>query len=464
MGSREEAKCSFSALIAADTLIALAALAGLAFSLAVLFPGQYGFDSAYQLWQARTGMFSNITPVPMMAVWSALLNIFNSPASLLCLNLTMFWAGIGLCFRAMRVPVWLKVSGILVVGLNPLSLVEMAHLLSDAHMTAVMLLGVGLMAQTLRGGSRSALTAACLLLVYAGTIRQNALVAIIPFGPLALLALRPENHMGKRLAMAAMLVAGVSCGILATTLDRVLVTERHIVWPMLALWDLAAISVRTDELQLPPFTHGDGMSVDELRETGAFNPVSATYLFSSSRSGVNDGFTKPYTADQRSRIGKAWWAAVADHPVAYLAHRAQTATLLFGKQSGAPHGMPYIQARMRYLDNPPLPEPWLAQAQQRLYRLANRLTRTWLFSALPYVVINAIALMLAWRKRREMQAAIAVATSCSALIYAASFLLLAPSAELRYLTWPIVAAVPALAFALSSRFVSNSGPDDPAQE
>jgi hypothetical protein len=425
-------------------------VAGFAIALALLYPGQYPFDSAYQLWQARTGTFSNITPVPMIWIWSLLLRVFGNPASLLCLNLAMFWTGLGLCFHVLRAPQSLKIAGILLAGLNPLALVQMAHLLSDAHMTAVMILGMGLIAQNLRSGSRAMLMAACILFIYAGTIRQNALAAIIPLGPLALYAFQSREHIGKKAILASMIVAGVVTAMAATTFDRLLATERHTVWPILALWDLAAISVATDQLLLPPFTHGEGLSVEELRETGAFNPISTTYLFSHSKSGINDGFDSPYSTEQQWKLAQAWWTAAREHPTAYLAHRARTASLLFGRQSATPQGMPYFEARWSYADNPPLPEPWLASAQQQLYRLAHRLTSTWLFSALPFVLVEAVALLLAWRRRTEPHAALAIGIASSALLYAASFLVLAPSAELRYLTWPIMAAVPAIALALSS--------------
>jgi hypothetical protein len=435
-------------------------VAGFAIALALLYPGQYPFDSAYQFWQARSGTFSNITPVAMIWVWSLLLKVFGNPASLLCLNLAMFWTGLGLCFHVLRAPQWLKIVGILLVGLNPLALVQMAHLLSDAHMTAVMFLGMGLIAQNLRTGSRAMLVAACMLFIYAGMIRQNALAAIIPLGALALYAFRSREHIAKRAIVLSMLVAGGLTAMAATTFDRTIATERHTVWPILALWDLAAISVATDQLLLPPFTHGERLSVEELRETGAFNPISTTYLFSHSTSGIRDGFDSAYSTDQQWKLAMAWGRAVGQHPLAYLAHRARTASLLFGRQSRVPVGMPYFQGRWSFADNPPLPEPWLASAQQQLYRLADRLTSTWLFSALPFVLVELIALMLAWRRRPDPHAALAIGIASSALVYAASFLVLAPSAELRYLTWPIMAAVPAIALALSARAgqATNPGP------
>ena len=279
---------------------------GFGISLALLYPGQYSFDSAFQFWQARSGEFYNITPVPMLWVWSQLLRAFDNPASLLVLNLTMFWTGIGLCFHAMPAPPLFRVVGVIVCGLNPLAVAMMAQLLSDPHMSAVMILAVGLLAQSVvRRGSLS-IWIAWILILYAGSIRQNALVAVIPLGVLAVAAMRMPREMTARTALAALISTVLLTMAFAFGLDRVIAVERRPLWPMLALWDLAAVSVATGELLLPPFTHGGGLSVDELRETRAFDPVSTTALFERSRSGIGSGLNRPDSRDQRSAIARAW--------------------------------------------------------------------------------------------------------------------------------------------------------------
>lgn len=448
-------------------------VAGFAASALVLYPGQYPFDSAWQLWQARTGVFNDTSPVTMTALWSLLLRAGSDPSSLLILNLALFWAGLGLCAAAVTRMAWLRVAVLAVLGLGPLVLVEMAQLLTDAHLAAVLTFATGLSAWGLSSRRRVPLLAACAALVYAGCIRHNAAIAVLPFGGIAAQALfrggiprRSGSHAserdGRRQAVrdwlpacgAAVLVAAASV-VLGTGLDRMLVRERAVVWPSLALWDLAAVSVASGSMLLPPFTRGPDLTASELVATGAFDPASNTLLYQRSHSGVRDGLGEPYSAPQLRELRRAWIAAVVQHPVAYLRHRWRTTWLLIGRHRGPVQGVAYFAVRVPYRDNPPLPAPVAAGAQRELYAVAATLASGWSFAALPYLGAALAALVVGTFRRATGR--VAIAAAASAILYALPLGLLAPGAELRYLTWPIVAGPLALVLALSSRIASRSG-------
>ncbi|HMA30395.1 MAG TPA: hypothetical protein VKT00_01130 [Casimicrobiaceae bacterium] len=429
----------------------LLAVAGALATIVVLYPGQYSFDSAYQLWQARSHRFNDVSPVAMTALWSALLDVAHDPALLLGVNLTMFWTGIALCAAEVSDSTWLRAVLVVALGIGPLTLVEMAQLLSDAHLAAVMTLATGLAARSVGSVRRASAWGCMLLLVYAGCVRHNAVVAIVPYGAMALRALRPtRSHDWRGMALGAVALGALSL-VTGSALDRALAVERASVWPSIALWDLAAISVDRGTLLLPAFTHGAGLTVDELRRTGAFDPTSNTLLYQRAPSGVRDGLTDPYSSAERRVLGAAWLGAVLRYPGAYLRHRLRTAWLLVGRHRGDVQGSAYVVARTAFRDNPPLPQPWALAAQARFYALANALTPSWLFAALPYLLSSALALTVGWMRRERPTAALALTLASSALLYAATFVLFAPGAELRYLTWPIVAGPLALAFALSGR-------------
>jgi hypothetical protein len=220
------------------------------------------------------------------------------------------------------------------------------------------------------------------------------------------------------------------------------------VWPTIALWDLAAVSVDTGTLLLPPYTHGPGLSVDELRTTGAFDPTANTFLFEASRSGMRDGLLEPYTAEQLRSLRRSWIEAMIHHPAAYLRHRLRTFRLLVGLHRGPTQGVAYFVSRMRYRDNPPIPPAIDQRLQDRFYASASALRASWIFSALPYLMLSLVAVIVGWRHRREPLPRLAAAFAAGALLYAAALLPLAPAADLRYLTWPIVAGPLMLALAL----------------
>lgn len=420
-------------------------------TIAVLYPGQYPSDSAYQLWQARSRQFAVASPVAMIAVWAVLLDAGANPALLLCLNVAAFWIGLALCVVAISGNSLIRVALLLAIGMTPLVLVEMAHLLTDAHLAAVLVLATGFAAQALTTGTRAALPACILMLVYAGCVRHNALIAILPYGALIASTLIPERARGRVAAMAGAAALAIVSASVAFVLDRTLVIHRVTVWPTIALWDLAAISVDRRTLLLPPFTHGPGMTVDELSETGAFDPAANTFLFQKSHSGMRDGLLDPYTPAQLRELRAAWIDAVRRFPAAYARHRLRTFRLLIGPHRGDVQGIAYFVARVQYRDNPPLPAPLAPELHDAFYRFAGTLRPGWLFSALPYLALGAVAWIVAWRRRSRPAAQLALAVASAALLYAIGFLPLAPAADLRYLTWTIVAGPLALALALSRR-------------
>ena len=444
----------------ARTIALVAPVAGLVAAALVLHPGQYSFDSAYQLWQARSGAFNDTSPVAMTALWSLLLRIGGNPAALLWLNLAMVWVGLGLAVATITRSAWWRFVLLAVLGFAPLSLVEMAQLLSDAHLAAVMTLATGLAAWGVSAQRRTPLLAACAALVWAGCVRHNAPIAILPFGGIAAQALRPARTgsapdavRGWGAACAAAIALCVVSVALSAAIDRALTREHATVWPSLALWDLAAISVASNAMLLPAFTRGAGLTPRELVDTGAFDPASNTLLYQKSRSGVRDGLGEPYSPPQLRALRRAWLAAVADHPYAYVAHRLCTLWLLIGPHRGSVQGVAYYEARTAFRDNPPLPEPVAPHAQRRVYAIAAALKPTWWFAGATYLAASLLAIAMA--KWRRASGRVAIAVGVSAIVYTLPLVLLAPGAELRYLTWPIVAGPLALLFALASRDVAD---------
>jgi hypothetical protein len=136
---------------------------------------------------------------------------------------------------------------------------------------------------------------------------------------------------------------------------------------------------------------------------------------------------------------------------AYQLWQARSGQFGNGSHRGDVRSVAYFDARAPYRDNPPLPGPLAPGAQAAFYTLAGALSSGWMFSALPCLALGVAAWIVAWRRRNRINARVALAVSSAALLYAAGYLPLAPAADLRYLTWPIVAGPLALAFALSRR-------------
>lgn len=433
-------------------LIAGVALLGFLLSVALLYPGQFPFDSAYQLWQARTGQFSNLSPVTMPAVWAVLLKFSDDPASLLIANLALFWLGSTLHGMALNAALWIRLLVTTLPGLWIPNLPQLAHLLSDTHLAGVLMLASGSLAFTIASRRKHFLWLAVIALIHAGSIRHNAILAMMPLGfVVCSLLLADRQQLGTARTVFACLALCAASMLSGFVLDRNLVRERVTVWPTVALWDIAAVSVDSGELLLPRFTHGEDLTIDELVETAAFDPTSNTALFSKTRSGMRSGLHDAFDDNEIKALRGAWLSAVIDHPFAYLSHRLRTLHLLTSRRGDENPSAAYYINRISYRDNPELPIPWMPLAQKKLYEVAERLQTTWAFSAQPYLLTGAIAFIIGWRRRETRMRPLVLALSASALLYAASFFLLAPSAELRYLTWPMIAGPLALGLLLERR-------------
>jgi len=224
------------------------------------------------------------------------------------------------------------------------------------------------------------------------------------------------------------------------------VDRRVPLWPPLAVFDLAAISIATDQLLLPRYSVGDGMDVDELAE--AFRPWAVNPLLENTRHGIHEPLA-PWSDSELAGLRKAWFTAIVSYPRKYLRHRATVTAALVGTQSiELPSTLTFVDAEFQYRDNPAI-APNTSVLHRVLMRLAERLRDTPALAAWPYLLLGVAVAPFAWRRRDQPSAKIALVMLVSAALYALPLSLLAPSAERRYLLWPCAAALVALVLALS---------------
>jgi hypothetical protein len=284
------------------------------------------------------------------------------------------------------------------------------------------------------------------------------LPAIVPLlGWAASLVLRPPGAGWRRVGLAVALLG------LVVASGRVLDagTQRRIpLWPSLAQFDLAAISVASGTLYLPPFMHGPALDPDDLAQ--AFRPWSNTPMLHGTRAGMRDPFEPGFDAAQLEVLRHAWLDAIRREPSAWFAHRWALTRALFGTHAPDwPLALVYVDAEAAYRDNPPLRDNDGA-VHRAVYKLAPRLVATPWLAAWPCLVLGLVAAPMAWRQRASLGGRIAVVLLASAWLYALPLTLFAPAAELRYLGWPCVASLLAFAaclFVWSSARTARLAPD-----
>ena len=427
----------------------LAALAGLAFVLLAFWPGYLSWDSAYQWWQARSGELDPTHPPVMVRFWQASRALLPDPGGMLLLPLVLWWSALALFADALGGRPWRRVATVLLIGLWPPLLALQPHLWKDVWMCALFALAVACLAQDLRSARRGWRIAALVALVFACAFRFNALPAALPL--LAWIAWREWPGRPLRVAVATLALAfGVQLG--AGALNHVPDGRDIAVWPSVAMWDIAAVSIAEDRLLFPPDWVAPDLTVDDLRRD--FQPYVNVPSFHSGQLRLN--YYYDYTPEQFAQLRAAWLSLPREHAAAYAAHRATVTAFLFGlRQGDHPDSLVLLPGVVAYKDNPATVRNEGA-LNRWLQPVLDGLVDTVLFAAWPYLLVSLLLSGLALKHRRSPTRALAGTVAASSLMLALPLVLLSPSSDFRYLAWCLLAT--GLAIALYGSHRSPSPP------
>jgi hypothetical protein len=424
--------------------------AAFALSVAVLFPGWMSYDSSFQFWQVRTGEFSNLSPVVMTALWSVVHAVAPRPSALFLLHQAAYWTGIVLLALALWRGAAARAAFIVVAGFVPPVFVILGHLWTDASLIAALSLAFGLTVTGLVRRQRWSLALALPAILYAGAVRHNSLLAIMPLAALwahAWLRSGADGHVTAPVRSRRAKLAGIALLLVFASfaggraLDQALARERVSTWALVALWDLAAISLDSQQLVIPDFARTSETGFENLRER--FSPYTCVPLFNGPgrvRHGLEG---EEFDAEELAKLRRAWLAAITAHPGPYLWHRIVVAKKLFGSYRGHAEGLFFVPTTVAYRDNPP-GEAALTGWRDRLVEGVRR-ARGWvIFTPAVYLVIAFAAAALGWRRRNELAGQVALAFAGSGLLLVLPLVVAAPGTELRYCGWLFTASVVAL--------------------
>lgn len=430
--------------------LAAIAAAGIAFFAACYYPGAMSLDSAVIWAQARGAPSTNIYGAGLRWLWRLTDPVWAGPAPLFLIQLALFWSGLALIARTLDAGLAARIAFVLAAAFAPVVFVLLAHVWSDVMLLATLTFAVGALLRWRDGDRAGWLAAFWLSLVFAAVLRHNVLCAIVPliaYGLWLALKSRAISPARKRIALILGTVV-LGFGLHAVgALSAQSAQRRYTLWPAIAMWDLAAISIDADQMLLPPATRKPELTLNDLR--AAYVPYSNVPVFTATQGRVIGPFF--LTGDPvKTTLREAWLDAVFDHPAAYLAHRWRLTRTLFGtKPRDWPHELVYVDDETAFGSNPPVAanrSAWHAAA----IRAAEALRDTPALAPWPYLVLGLAAVVVAWRRRAHANAQAALAVLASGFAYAAPLPLIAPSAELRYLGWSCLAAVIGAGLALSA--------------
>jgi hypothetical protein len=309
-----------------------------------------------------------------------------------------------------------------------------AHLWTDAELIAVLSTASALLLLALMRQVRPALWLALPLLIYAGQVRHNAMPALIP-----LLLLWAHCHATidrTGIALLSRRIILMALGLFALTigterlLDRVVVKQRVSVATIVMLFDLVAISLETGEQLVPVYVAYEGqITLAELADK--YSPLNSVPLFQDPKALRDFG----YTGEERKDIRRRWLAAIAAHPAAYLQHRAEVATKLFGGYGNdRPAALAYVPTVVAYADNPPI-RPNEGRLNAWVMGTYQAAAATWISAPVTYALLALAVLLAAWPRRHSALGRYSLALAASGLAYIAPLIFIAASAELRYSGW-----------------------------
>jgi hypothetical protein len=424
----------------------LAALLGLALMLWLAWPGFFTYDSAFQLAQARGLMPVDDANPPLMAmVWRGLDRLWAYPGALFALISVGYWFALAaLVWRLFERTAW-RWSVFALLALWPPLFVTMCHVWKDCAMTAALLAACACIANRRRGGGLAWTLVALFWLAIACCLRYNAITSVAPL-VLWLCWPRAAQPRARTYTTACMATVAVSLLLLMVPpmfARAVGATPRH-AWVAIALWDVAGVSIRENQMLIPPRLLNRPTTVADLAHD--YTPVTNVNTFLPGR--IKLSYDHDYTPDDVAAAWDAWTGAIVHHPRAYLAHRlAFSRWQYLGYDSSTPKGLAFSPNRYDQsfikLGLPPVDPhaPWL--------RMLEWMRTTPWFAGIWYVLIASIAAAIAWRRRALRDPVPALALALSGLGNALPLAIISGSCDFRYLIWTVLTALIALPLSLA---------------
>ena len=402
------------------------------------WPGIMIWDSIRQYREALNGRFDDWHPPILDWVWRQLTIFGPGPATMLVLQLLLYWGGYALlvAWAARQRRRGLAVA-LGLCALFPLALALIGVVMKDSLMAATLVAATGLIAWTQTDRANWARIPAILLLLFAAAVRFNAVLACLPL----LMATLPAGWRATRTRFAASAIAGLAL-LLAVlpTVNSALRARPTGVALSLVIFDLGGI---TENSRTSVFPAVPGIDDPVAVNHGCYDPA----MWDPYSWWVDEpcalGFTNLVPALYRTGESpyRLWVQAIAGHPIAYAEHR-----------------LAHFNANSRFLVRGEIVKPVPDQSDPNPWNYRIRSTAS--LNALDRLISDLEAMPLEWPiwwmgvaagllmiapllPRRTLITALA----SSSLLYGLGYLVLSVASEMRYHLWTMMAALVAAVLA-----------------
>jgi hypothetical protein len=340
----------------------------------------------------------------------------------------MVVAGTSLCLRLVLRRVSAAAAALLMCVFPPLY-AQLVGPSRDGYFLGFTLLAFGFLCAAVRSRRRTTWAALAVAAGIASSLaRQNGIATVFAIGGVcAVLACRDPDWRPRRLRGSERrppAMVGIAC---ATVLTLVSVGATRLVYSagdvvatrperMLYIYDLAAITVETDEERFPaeldrrpPGVVPPDRSLDGLERTFEYENVIS--LYPGGNWIIGDFQDERLAAGEEDLLRDAWWDAVSDEPGIYLRNRLHLTLAQLGLVDRPLDGYLGLVEPTNFGDPPVLSRGYLA-ANDYITFFVGPKAAVPTDTAWPYVLAASVFGAMLWRRRdrSRVPAAVMVAT------------------------------------------------------
>ncbi|MCB1582138.1 MAG: hypothetical protein R3E90_05640 [Marinicella sp.] len=412
----------------------LASVSALILQSYIFYPGYMSFDSAYQYSQVISGEWNNISPIVMVGLWTLTDAVIPGPGGLFLLFQILSLAGLTLFVFSLSINQWFKFILLFLIFFWPFNLMIMPHLWKDVGLMSLLFLAIGSLNTYRHNGRTISFVLALTALIIASMFRFESIFYLTPLIFYLLSLWFSHHNKSTNKAKLTFLTSLVILTSLASTqvITKLSDSKKIALWQTVALWDMARVSIKVQQLLLPGFTTGEGMTLEDLSR--ANTSWTNTHLFSKTQSGVNSGLGYPYSNEQNKTLLNSWLNMILSYPVAYLSHRAEVSNelLRINDAEKKPVDIYYTRKQIYFSDGHTLND---SSINLTITKWVNKHLNDFYFMGWFYCLIQFVLLVVMFFRKQSANRMLIMALSSSGLLSVLALTFVAPSAEQRYLIW-----------------------------
>lgn len=412
------------------------------------WPGLMTWDAIRQYGQALSGSFDDWHPPAMGWLWRQLAIFQPGPASMLTLQLGLYWTGFALLvLKALRLDRKGLATALVIAALMPIPLALMGAVLKDCLMAGALILAAGFLAWVRRDRGLWLRGAGLVLVIAAATLRFNAVFACLPLA-VALLPGRLRNTPPKLVGCSI-----ISCVLLFCVMpiaNRLVDASPSGVETSLIMFDLGGITEYSGANVFPTLPIKNPATVNHR----CYSPVKwdPYSWWVDAPCPIGFELVRATVKAHHESATSLWLGAVFAHPIAYAEHRLAhfniNTRFLVHDEIERPVQVTSVTNIWNYQETPSAALAAIDKTARVMAASPFGWPITWLAVAL------GVLILVPGKPSQH----IAMPLALSALFYGSAYFIVSVASELRYHLWTMIAAAIAGLFVVSDVITNKVTP------